>query len=51
MDERQHDFADVMNVLYLTSRSTDDALAESVSGEMFLFITTCESSNKRATRS
>lgn len=41
MDEAADDF-DVLDVFYLTSRSTDDALNESVTGEMFLFITTCE---------
>ncbi|CAN0008284.1 unnamed protein product [Ectocarpus sp. 12 AP-2014] len=39
MDEAANDF-DVFDVFYLTSRSTDDALNESVTGEMFLFITT-----------
>lgn len=42
MEESQDDFADVFSVLYLTSRSIDDALAESVSGEIFLYIATCE---------
>ncbi|CAM9459401.1 unnamed protein product [Scytosiphon promiscuus] len=42
MEEAQEDYANVLNVFYLTSRSTDDALEESVSGEIFLFITTCE---------
>lgn len=42
MEDVQDDFPNVLNVFYLTSRSTDDALAESVSGEIFLFITTCE---------
>lgn len=41
MDEAADDF-DVFGMFYLTSRSTDDALNESVTGEMFLFITTCE---------
>lgn len=41
MEERQDDF-DALNVFYITSRSIDDALEESVSGEIFLFITTCE---------
>ncbi|CAM9359742.1 unnamed protein product, partial [Ectocarpus fasciculatus] len=39
MGEVSGDF-DVFGVFYLTSRSTDDALIESVTGEMFLFITT-----------
>lgn len=42
MEEKQDDFADVLNVFYLTSRSTDDALEESLSGELFLFVVTCE---------
>lgn len=42
MEDRQDDFTDVLNVFYLTSRSTDDALQESLSGEIFLFLTTCE---------
>lgn len=33
---------DGVNVVYFTSRSLDDALGESVSGEIFLFGTTCE---------
>ncbi|CBJ26534.1 conserved unknown protein [Ectocarpus siliculosus] len=41
MDEAANNF-DVFDVFYLTSRSTDDALNESVTGEMFLFIITCE---------
>lgn len=36
------DFADVFEVYYLTSRSFDDALEESVSGEIFLYVATCE---------
>ncbi|CAM9506157.1 unnamed protein product [Ectocarpus sp. 12 AP-2014] len=39
MEEVTDDF-DVVDVYYLTSRSTDDALEESVTGEIFLFITT-----------
>ncbi|CAM9710197.1 unnamed protein product, partial [Ectocarpus sp. 4 AP-2014] len=34
------DFADVFQLFYLTSRSFDDALEESVSGEIFLYIAT-----------
>lgn len=30
-----------LNINYFTGRSIDDALAESVSGEIFLFIATC----------
>ncbi|CAM9613684.1 unnamed protein product [Ectocarpus sp. 12 AP-2014] len=41
MDEAADDF-DVLDVYYLTSRSTEDALEEAVSGEIFLFITTCK---------
>ncbi|CAM9459542.1 unnamed protein product, partial [Scytosiphon promiscuus] len=40
MEERQDDFADVVDVFYITSRSTDDALAEAVAGELFLFVLT-----------
>lgn len=32
----------VLNLKYQTGRSIDDALAESISGETFLFIVTCE---------
>ncbi|CAM9899558.1 unnamed protein product, partial [Ectocarpus sp. 12 AP-2014] len=39
MDEAADEF-DVLHVYYLTSRSTEDALEEAVSGEIFLFITT-----------
>ncbi|CAM9415157.1 unnamed protein product, partial [Ectocarpus sp. 8 AP-2014] len=39
MAEAADDF-DVLDVYYLTSRSTEDALEEAVSGEIFLFITT-----------
>lgn len=31
-----------LNVAYFTGRSMDDSLAESVSGEIFLFGVTCE---------
>ena len=31
-----------LNVAYFTGRSMDDSLAESVSGEIFLFVVTCE---------
>ncbi|CAM9503125.1 unnamed protein product, partial [Ectocarpus sp. 13 AM-2016] len=34
------DFADVFEVFYVTSRSFDDALEESVSGEIFLYVAT-----------
>lgn len=34
---------DTLNVAYFTGRSMDDSLAESVSGEVFLFVVTCES--------
>lgn len=43
MEEEAPRFADVLNVFYLTSRSIDDALAESITGEIVLFIATCES--------
>ena len=35
-------YASVVNVKYPTSRSIDDALGESVGGEIPLFIATCE---------
>lgn len=54
IEEWQEDFQDAMagevdnydifTLNYLTDRSIDDALAESLSGEIFLFITTCERS-------
>ena len=42
MEDLNGDFADVVSVLYLTSRSLDDAFDESISGEIFLFAATCE---------
>lgn len=33
---------DVFNIKYLTARSISDALNESLSGELFLFVITCE---------
>lgn len=47
MEETAPDFAGTMNVLYLTTRSIEDALAESVTGEIGLFIGTCESPHAR----
>lgn len=43
MEEVAPDFAGTLNVFYLTSRSIDDALIESVAGEIMLYIATCES--------
>lgn len=40
--EAEVDNIDVFNVKYMTGRSIDDALEESISGETFLFIVTCE---------
>lgn len=40
--EAEVDNIDVFNVKYMTGRSIDDALEESISGEVFLFIVTCE---------
>lgn len=34
--------AEGVDMVYFTSRSLDDALAESVAGEIFLFVATCE---------
>lgn len=31
-----------VNAVYYTGRSLDDALSESISGEIFLFVVTCE---------
>ena len=42
MEEAAPDFAGTLNVFYITSRSIDDALAESIGGEIVLFIATCE---------
>lgn len=36
-------YSDTFTVVYFTARSIDDALAESVTGEIFLFIATCAS--------
>lgn len=41
MDAVSEDF-DVFGVFYLTSRSTDDAISESVSGEIYLFVIACK---------
>ena len=38
------DGIDIFRVEYITGRSIDDALDESLSGEIFLFIVTCENS-------
>ena len=43
VEEAATDFAGVLNVFYLTSRSIEDGLAESIIGEMRLFTATCES--------
>eukprot|EP00752_Nemacystus_decipiens_P008590 g7670.t1 len=40
MEEAAPDFADTVNVFYITSRSIDDALAESIGGEIVLFVAT-----------
>eukprot|EP00903_Cladosiphon_okamuranus_P022061 g20288.t1 len=40
MEEAAPDFAGTLNVFYLTTRSLEDALAESVSGEIGLFVAT-----------
>ena len=47
MEESVADFAGVLSVAYITSRSTDDGLNESVNGETFLFVITCECSSAR----
>lgn len=41
-DEAERVGAQGLNVVYSTSRSMDDALSESVSGEIYLFVATCE---------
>eukprot|EP00752_Nemacystus_decipiens_P004731 g4312.t1 len=40
MEELKGNFADVVRMLYLTSRSLDDGFEESISGEIFLFAVT-----------
>ena len=40
--EDEADNVDVFNLKYITGRSIDDALEESISGEIFLFVVTCE---------
>lgn len=42
MEDKAESYSSIFTVLYLTGRSIDDALAESVSGEIYLFIATCE---------
>ena len=42
MEEAAISFHDIFNVKYLTGRSLSDALNESLSGELFLFVITCE---------
>lgn len=39
--------AEGADMVYFTSRSLDDALAESVAGETFLFVATCETGDPR----
>lgn len=43
VEEAAPDFAGTLNVFYITSRSIDDALEESITGEIMLFVATCES--------
>ena len=42
METSALDFADALNVFYLTSRSGGDAFEEAVFGEVFLLLATCE---------
>lgn len=42
MEDRASDFSGTLNVFYITSRSIDDALGESIGGEIILFVITCE---------
>lgn len=42
MEKAALDFAGVLNVFYLTTRSIEDGLEESVGGEIALFVATCE---------
>lgn len=42
MSEVADSFSSTFNVVYRTGRSIDDALEESISGELYLFVTTCE---------
>lgn len=41
MDDEVDNYKDTFTLVYLTGRSIDDALEESVTGEVFLFIITC----------
>ena len=41
MSEREEEFASIFGIKYITGRSIQEALEESVSGETFLFVTTC----------
>lgn len=43
MGNKADNYSDTFTVVYLAARSVDDALAESVTGEIFLFLTTCAS--------
>lgn len=42
MEEAAPDFAGTLNVFYITSRSTDDGIEASITGEIGLFVATCE---------
>lgn len=41
MESEAESYGSVFTIVYLAQRSFDDALAESVTGEIFLFVTTC----------
>lgn len=41
MEDEADEYESFFGITYITSRSIDDALEESVSGEISLFVTTC----------
>ena len=41
MKDQDEEYESTIGIEYITSRSIEDALTESVSGESFLFVTTC----------
>ena len=41
MKDQEDEYESTIGIEYITSRSIEDALTESVSGESFLFVTTC----------
>ena len=41
MKEQAEEYNSIFGIAYITGRSIDDALNESISGEIFLFVATC----------